>query len=59
MSVAFPVGVGLALVGGTVFNYVFAPAGKPLGLIVAGLGLIVVSIVCNALAFKAKAAEVG
>ena len=55
MSVAFPVGVGLALVGGTVFNYVFAPAGKPLGLIVAGLGLIVVSIVCNALAFKAKA----
>ena len=55
MSVAFPVGVGLALVGGTVFNYLFAPAGKPLGLIVAGLGLIVVSIVCNALAFKAKA----
>ena len=55
MSVAFPVGVGLALVGGTVFNYLFAPAGKPLGLIVAGLALIVVSIVCNALAFKAKA----
>ena len=54
MSVAFPVGVGLALVGGTVFNYLFAPAGKPLGLIVAGLGLIVVSIVCNAMAFKAK-----
>ena len=56
MSVAFPVGVGLALVGGTVFNYLFAPAGKPLGLIVAGLALIVVSIVCNALAFKAKSA---
>ena len=54
MSVAFPVGVGLALVGGTVFNYLFAPAGKPLGLIVAGLALIVVSIVCNAMAFKAK-----
>ena len=54
MSVAFPVGVGLALVGGTVFNYLFEPAGKPLGLIVAGLALIVVSIVCNALAFKAK-----
>ena len=54
MSVAFPVGVGLALVGGTVFNYLFAPAGKPLGLIVAGLALIVVSIVCNALAYRAK-----
>ena len=58
MSVAFPVGVGLALVGGTVFNYLFDPAGKPLGLLVAGLALIVVSIVCNAMAFKAKA-EVG
>ena len=55
MSVAFRVGVGLALVGGTVFNYLFAPAGKPLGMIVAGLALIVVSIICNALAFKAKA----
>ena len=55
MSVAFPVGVGLALVGGTVFNYLIAPAGKPFALIAAGLVLIVVSIVCNALAFKAKA----
>ena len=54
MSVAFPVGVGLALVGGTVFNYLIAPAGKPFALIAAGLALIVVSIVCNALAFKAK-----
>ena len=54
MSVAFPVGVGLALVGGTVFNYLIAPDGKPFGLISAGLALIVVSIVCNAMAFKAK-----
>ena len=54
MSVAFPVGVGLALVGGTVFNYLIAPAGKPFGLIAAGLALIVVSIVCNAMAFKVK-----
>ena len=55
MSVAFPVGVGLALVGGTVFNYLIAPTSKPLGLILTGLALIVVSIVCNALAFKVKA----
>ena len=54
MSVAFPVGVGLALVGGTVFNYLFAPSGKSLAMIAAGLALIVVSIICNALAFKAK-----
>ena len=54
MSVAFPVGVGLALVGGTVFNYLIAPAGKPFGLIAVGLVLIVISIICNALAFRAK-----
>ena len=58
MSVAFPVGVGLALVGGTIFNYIFAPAGKPLELIIVGLAFIVVSIICNALAFKAKAGNV-
>jgi len=53
MSVAFPVGVGLALVGGTVFNYAVKQQGS-LALIILGLTLIVVSIVCNALAFKAK-----
>ena len=53
MSVAFPVGVGLALVGGTIFNYLQDGKGN-LGLILGGLALIVVSIVCNALAFKAK-----
>ena len=54
MSVAFPVGVGLALVGGTVFNYLINPGDKPFGLIAVGLALIVVSIVCNAFAYKAK-----
>jgi len=59
MSVAFPVGVGLALVGGTVFNYIFNPAGKSLCFILAGLALIVVSIICNAMAFKVKQAAGG
>ena len=54
MSVAFPVGVGLALVGGTLFNYLQDGKGDPL-LLWGGLALIVVSILCNALAFKAKA----
>ena len=53
MSVAFPVGVGLALVGGTVANWFVDGKGKP-WLIWTGLAIIVVSIVCNALAFKAK-----
>ena len=53
MSVAFPVGVGLALVGGTVANWFVDGKGNP-WLIWTGLAIIVVSIVCNALAFKAK-----
>ncbi|MBO7166027.1 MAG: multidrug DMT transporter permease [Kiritimatiellae bacterium] len=53
MSVAFPVGVGLALVGGTILNYAVKRQGS-LAMIVLGLGLITVSILCNALAFKVK-----
>ena len=53
MSVAFPVGVGLALVGGTVANYFVDGKGDPM-FIWTGLALIVISIICNALAFKAK-----
>ena len=51
MSVAFPVGVGLALVGGTVANWFVDGKGNP-WLIWTGLAIIVASIVCNALAFK-------
>ena len=58
MSVAFPVGVGLALVGGTVANYFVDGKGNA-ALIWTGLALIVVSIVCNALAFRAKQAGGG
>ena len=53
MSVAFPVGVGLALVGGTVANWFVDGKGNP-WLIWTGLAIIVASIVCNALAFKVK-----
>ena len=58
MSVAFPVGVGLALVGGTVANWFVDGKGNPY-LIWIGLAVIVASIVCNALAFKAKQAASG
>ena len=53
MSVAFPVGIGLALVLGVVVNYVGAPKGNPL-LLFGGVGLIVVAILCNAFAYKIK-----
>src|SRR5512137_3058866 len=43
MSVAFPVGVGIALALGVVINYLFAPHGNPV-LLFAGVGLIVAAI---------------
>ena len=58
MSVAFPVGVGLALVGGTVANWFVDGKGNPY-LIWTALAVIVCSIICNALAFKAKQSAAG
>ena len=49
MSVAFPLGVGLALVLGVIINYVGAPKGDPT-LLFLGVALIVVAIVCNGIA---------
>ena len=55
MSVAFPVGIGLALVLGVVVNYVGAPKGNP-ALIFGGVALISAAIVANAWAYKLKEA---
>ncbi len=49
MSVAFPLGVGLSLVLGTVINYIGAPKGDPVILFL-GVALIVVAIICNGIA---------
>ena len=49
LSVAFPLGVGLALVLGVFINYFGAPKGDPVILFV-GVFLIVAAIVCNGLA---------
>jgi len=49
ISVAFPVGVGLALVIGVIVNYIKTPAGDPL-LLFGGVILVVVAIVVNAIA---------
>jgi len=51
MSVAFPVGIGLALVLGVLVNYVAAPVGDPLFLF-AGVALIVAAIVLDAVAYR-------
>jgi glucose uptake protein len=51
MSVAFPVGVGLALVIGTVESYVETPKGDA-GLLFTGVALIVFAMIMSALAHK-------
>lgn len=49
LSVAFPLGVGLSLVLGTVVNYIGAPKGDPVILFI-GVALIVIAIICNGIA---------
>lgn len=52
LAVAFPVGIGLALIVGAVLNYIINPAGKP-GLVFGGVGLVVLAIVMTAMAYAA------
>jgi glucose uptake protein len=56
MSVAFPVGIGLALVLGVILNYAVAQKGDPVVLF-AGVGLIVIAIVLNAIAYRKASAS--
>ena len=49
MSVAFPVGVGIALVLGVILNYIGQPKGDAL-LLFTGVALVVIAIILNGLA---------
>ncbi|GHT31858.1 multidrug DMT transporter permease [Bacteroidia bacterium] len=51
LSVAFPVGIGLALVLGVLVNYFGAAKGEPLYIFI-GVALITVAIILNGLAYK-------
>ncbi len=51
MAVAFPVGVGLALVIGVVVNYVKRPTGDPV-LLLAGVAGVAIALVLDALAYR-------
>jgi glucose uptake protein len=51
MSVAFPVGVGIALVLGVIINYVYAPHGNA-NILFGGVALVVVAIIIDAIAYK-------
>ena len=56
LAVAFPVGIGLALVVGSVSSYFFKPAGNPL-LLFAGIALVTVAIVLDAAAYRKRGTE--
>lgn len=51
LGVAFPIGVGLALVVGVIWNYVVNPQGNPL-LLFAGVAMIVAAIVLDGIAYR-------
>ena len=56
MAVAFPIGVGLALVIGVITNYVEMPIGNPVILFL-GVAGVVVAIIVDALAYKKLPSE--
>jgi glucose uptake protein len=56
MAVAFPVGIGIALVLGVVVNYIGQPEGNPV-LLFSGVALITAAIIINAIAYKKSSAE--
>lgn len=56
LAVAFPVGIGLAMVIGSILNYIILPKGNPL-LLFGGIGLVCVAIVVDAMAYRRMAKD--
>jgi glucose uptake protein len=54
LSVAMPVGIGLALILGVVVNYLFVPVGN-VGLLASGVLAVFLAVVLSAMAYRAKA----
>jgi len=55
LAVAFPIGIGLALVVGAVSSYILAPGGNP-RVLFAGIALVCAAIVLDALAYRMREA---
>jgi len=55
LAVAFPVGIGLALVVGALSSYVLSPKGNPV-LLFCGVALVVAAIIFDALAYRQREA---
>ncbi len=58
MSVAFPVGIGLALVLGVLINYIGSSKGDPVFLFI-GVGLVIIAIIANSVAYKKMSGDSG
>lgn len=56
MSVAFPVGIGLALVLGVIINYIGSQKGDPFYLFL-GVALVMIAIIFNAVAYKKMSSD--
>jgi uncharacterized membrane protein len=56
LAVAFPIGIGLALVEGVLLNYAISPRGHP-GLLFGGMALVVLAIILDALAYRRRESE--
>jgi glucose uptake protein len=58
MAVAFPIGIGIALVWGVIVNYMATPVGDPVILFI-GVGFVVFAIILDALAYKRLPSQAG
>jgi len=56
LAVAFPIGIGLALVVGAISSYIISPKGNPL-LLFGGIALVVAAIVMDAIAYRQRETE--
>src|SRR5881227_844061 len=55
LAVAFPIGIGLALVIGVLMNYLLAPKGHPF-LLFGGVAMVMLAIVFDAMAYRRREA---
>jgi len=58
LAVAFPIGIGLALIIGVIWNYIINPQGNPF-LLFSGVALVLAAIIVDAFAYRAHAEEDG
>lgn len=56
LAVAFPVGIGIALVVGAVSSYLVSPGGNAI-LLFGGIALVLAAIVCDAIAYRERERE--